>query len=119
MRNRAITVLLLIGLFLLVIMAQSGSLNSVFSALSLTTPLPTDVTGQFVVTARPIIFSTAVPPGVTVYPTYYVPTSAYQPYAPTYPGQSGQVAQPPAAPAGRVVSPDGQCIVPTACVHYP
>src|SRR5262249_37580230 len=77
-----------------------------------------DVTGQIVVTARPIIFSTAVPPGVTVYPTYYLPTSAYPVYAPTSPGQIGQAGQPTPIPSGGIVSPDGQCIVPNGWIQY-
>ncbi|HLY27026.1 MAG TPA: LysM peptidoglycan-binding domain-containing protein [Aggregatilineales bacterium] len=118
MRSRAITVLLLIGLFLLVILAQTGSLSNVFSALSLTTAIPTDINGRPVVTARPIIFSTAVPPGVTIYPTYYVPTTVYPVYAPTYPGQPAPVGQPTTVPSGGIVSPDGQCIVPNGWVQY-
>src|SRR5579859_2852715 len=118
MRNRAFITLILIGFFILIVLAQSGSLNDVFSSLSLITPMPLFQTGQPVVTARPIIFSTAVPPGVTVYPTYYLPTSGFPVYVPTNPGQPGQAPQPAPIPAGGIVSPDGQCIVPNGWVQY-
>ncbi len=121
MRNRALITLVLIGFLLLVIMAQTGSLNNVFSSLSLITPVPILQTGEPVVTARPIIFSTAVPPGVVVYPTYYVPTSGFPVYAPTNPDNPGQPAQsglPTVIPSGGIISPDGQCIVPNGWVQY-
>lgn len=106
MRSRASLILFLFVILVLIILANNGSLGTIFSPLS-TTPI---FSGP---TARPLDFSTAIPGMI---PTAYAPT-AFMSVPPTTSLDQSQSSGQVSVPSG-VVSSSGQCVVPNGWVAY-
>ncbi len=121
MRDRASLVLFVFIILLIIILAQNGTLGTLWSSLTEATVnfYPTPSAPGVVATVRPLVFSTAAPVN-NVFPTPWGPTAYVPPmYAPTSP------VLVPTAPgntqAGGTsgsISPSGQCIVPNGWVPY-